>query len=80
MDEPEQDDQLAHEIKTAFGLRLRETRLAKGISQLDLGLDCGLSQTYLSEVESGKRNISLVNMSKLARSLGITLGELLRGM
>jgi transcriptional regulator with XRE-family HTH domain len=80
MDEPEQDDLLAEEIKAAFGTRLREARLEKGISQLDLGLDCGLSQTYLSEVESGKRNISLVNIAKLARSLGMTLGELMRDM
>lgn len=65
------------EVLRRFGLRLRQARQARGLSQEQLGLECGLSQTYLSEVESGKRNISLVNLDALAMALQITLSELM---
>lgn len=64
------------EVLEKFGRRLREARKARNISQLDLGLECGLSQTYLSEVESGKRNISLANIYKLAVALNVPVAEL----
>ena len=81
MDEFEdQKDTNAEEIKAQFGRRLRELRTAKGVSQLDLGVECGLSQTYLSEVEAGKRNISLVNMHKLAKALSVTLATIVEGV
>lgn len=63
-----------------FGERLRAARVLKGISQLELGLECDLSQTYLSQTEAGKRNISLVNMALLARTLGVPLTSLVEGI
>ena len=68
------------EVRKRFGERLKELRNARGISQMNLGLECDLSQTYLSEVEAGKRNISLANMARLARALQITLAHLLEGV
>ena len=60
-----------------FGARVRKARLALGISQEKLALECGLDRTYISSVERGKRNVSLVNIHKLAGSLGISPAELL---
>lgn len=60
-----------------FGDRVRTARLACGLSQEKLALDCGLDRTYISSVERGKRNISLINIHKLADALGISPKELL---
>jgi transcriptional regulator with XRE-family HTH domain len=59
-----------------FGGRVREARLALGLSQEKFAFDCGLDRTYISSVERGKRNVSLVNIYKIARALGISPAEL----
>lgn len=64
----------------AFGVRLREVRLEKGLSQMQLALAADMDPTYLSGVEQGRRNISLVNMHALAGSLGVEVSAFfLRG-
>lgn len=60
-----------------FGDRVRAARLALGLSQERLALDCGLDRTYISSLERGKRNVSLINIQKLADALGISPVELL---
>jgi transcriptional regulator with XRE-family HTH domain len=52
-----------------FGSRLKEIRLAKNISQEALSYRAELHRTYISSVELGKRNVSLVNIEKLAKAL-----------
>ena len=64
------------EIQTAFGVRLRELRKAKGFSQESLALICGLDRTYIGGVERGERNISLVNIHRIATALKIEVREL----
>lgn len=59
-----------------FGKAIRQIRLEKHISQEELADMCGLHRTYLSDVELGKRNISLENIEKLANSLGLSVAEL----
>ena len=68
------------EVLGKFGRRLRELRKSKGLSQEQLGLECDLSQTYLSEVELGKRNVSLLNIHALAKTLGVTLAQFMEGV
>jgi transcriptional regulator with XRE-family HTH domain len=65
-------------ILQKFGLRIKELRSAKGISQESLAELAGLSRQYVSDVERGTRNISLINIEKIATALKITLPELLR--
>lgn len=60
-----------------FGIRVRRSRLALGLSQEKLALECGLDRTYISSVERGKRNVSLINIHKLAGALGIPAPKLL---
>lgn len=60
-----------------FGLRLRELRKIKGISQERLALESGIGRSYLGEVERGKRNIALLNIYKLAKALNIEPSQLL---
>ena len=52
--------------------------MAQGISQEALADLAGLHRTYIGDVERGERNISLVNMAKIARALHIKLSELVR--
>ena len=64
------------DIKKSFGQRIQELRHKIGLSQEKFALLIGMDRTYLASVETGKRNISLVNIKKLADGLGISLGEL----
>jgi len=72
----EEDDR----VQTRFGRRMRAVRTAKKLSQEHVALECGLSQTYISEVESGKRNISLQNIYRIAHALEMTMAELMDGI
>lgn len=63
-------------VLTGFGKRLREVRLEKAISQERLGDLAGLDRTYVSGVERGKHNVSLINIAKLAKALGVPIGTL----
>jgi transcriptional regulator with XRE-family HTH domain len=65
------------DVTVRFGHKLREIRLQRGISQEELAERAGLHRTYVSSVERGERNISLVNIENLARALGVTLAELM---
>jgi len=65
-------------ILQKFGLRIKELRSTKGITQEDLAELSGLSRQYVGDVERGNRNISLVNIEKIATALEITLSELLK--
>ena len=64
------------EIQQRFGERVRELRKEKGLSQEALALACELDRTYIGGVERGERNISLVNIHKIAIALGINANEL----
>lgn len=63
-------------IKTAFGDKIRAIRLSKDLSQEKLAELADLDRTYISGVERGIRNISLVNICQLANALGVSLKDL----
>jgi transcriptional regulator with XRE-family HTH domain len=62
-------------IKSAFGQRVREVRTKKGLSQEALALACELDRSYIGGVERGERNISLLNIRKIADALGVSPRE-----
>ena len=64
------------EIKAAFGKRVRELRSARGLSQEALALACELDRTYIGGIERGERNVSLVNIEKIATALRVRVSEL----
>lgn len=64
------------DIQKAFGARVRALRLRKGLSQEQLAELASLHRTYVSSVELGERNISLKNIHRLARALGVSAQEL----
>lgn len=67
-------------IKDALGIRIRELRNKSGLSQEQFALMIDMDRTYLASVESGKRNISLENIKKIADGFGVSLSELFDGI
>jgi ribosome-binding protein aMBF1 (putative translation factor) len=65
------------DVQVRFGNRLREIRERVGVSQEKLAELAKLHRTYVSSVERGRRNISLVNIERLADALGVSLAELM---
>ena len=65
------------DVAMRFGGRLREVRRERGISQEKLVELAGLHRTYVSSVERGGRNISLLNIESFAHALGVKMAELM---
>jgi len=63
------------DIRKLYGERLKAFRKKKGLSQEDLGFKSSLHRTYISEVERGRRNISIVNIAKIAKALDLSIKE-----
>lgn len=59
-----------------FGARIREIRTEAGLTQEELAHRAGLHWTYIGQIERGERNLSLKNVLKLARGLGVPEAEL----
>lgn len=64
------------DIKHVFGDNLRKIRTEKKISQENLAFLSGIDRTYVSGIERGRRNVSLVNISKIAMALNVEIKEL----
>lgn len=67
---------MAKDVKKQFGARLKQLRHAKKLSQEELANKTSLHRTYISDIERGDRNVSLENIHKLAKGLGVHTNEL----
>lgn len=63
-----------------LGDRLREHRQARGLTQVQLGEQCGLHRTFIGSCERGERNLSILNLRLLAKVLRVSLADLLTGL
>lgn len=64
-------------IVDVLAAAVRRTRKALGLSQEDLALEAGLDRTYVSQVERGTRNCTIIVLARLARALKTTPDRLL---
>lgn len=64
------------QILIQFGKRVREERLSKGMSQERLGELAKVHRTYIGMIERAEKNITLTNMEKIARALGLKVNDL----
>lgn len=61
-----------------LGQRIRQLRRDAGYSQEKFALAIDMDRTYFASVESGRRNIFLVNIEKIADGLGVSMADLFR--
>jgi transcriptional regulator with XRE-family HTH domain len=66
-----------NKILIAFGDKVRELRKEKGLSQEELSFKADLHRTYIGMIERAEKNITLINIEKIANALGISLKDLL---
>jgi transcriptional regulator with XRE-family HTH domain len=62
-------------IQIRYGNAVRKLRTQKNISQEDFADICGLHRTYISDIELGKRNLSLDNIERIAIALNMSLSD-----
>ena len=67
---------MSEEILHRFGNAVRRIRQEQHISQEQLADICGLHRTYISDIELGKRNVSLENIERVALALNVSIAEL----
>ncbi|MBF4444113.1 helix-turn-helix domain-containing protein [Vibrio anguillarum] len=61
-----------------FGLAVRYQRNSKNLTQEELANLCEIDRTYIGSVERGERNVSLINIHKIASALNIDVKELFK--
>ena len=67
---------MAVDIRVRFGRAIRRIREEQEINQEEAADRCGLHRTYYSGIERGVRNISLVNIERVAKGLRVSLPEM----
>lgn len=72
--------EVANMITKRFGQRIKEIRNIQGISQEKFALLIDMDRTYYASVESGKRNVSINNIEKIAKGFNMSLEELFKGL
>ncbi|BEJ45044.1 helix-turn-helix transcriptional regulator [Staphylococcus epidermidis] len=73
----EKNSNLHNTVLLSFGNHLRAIRIEKGLTQEELAGRAGFTRSYYTEIETGKRNIALINLYKLADALEVSLSELM---
>ncbi len=74
---PSQDN-LTQALALRIGARVRELRLARGLSQTHLADFAVLHRTFIGRVERGETNVTVTTLEKICGALGVTLAEFFR--
>ena len=64
------------DIRERFGFAVKVRREELGLTQEDLAGKAGIHRTYLSDIERGSRNVSLINIERVAAALSMKISEL----
>ncbi|MDA2926544.1 helix-turn-helix transcriptional regulator [Acidobacteria bacterium AH-259-G07] len=64
------------DIRIRFGLAVKKRRLELGLSQEKLAEQSDLHRTYVADIERGTRNLSLINIEKIAKGLDLSIADL----
>jgi transcriptional regulator with XRE-family HTH domain len=70
---------MPHKILVQFGNKIREERHKQHLSQEQLAEKAGLHRTYIGMIERAEKNITLENIYRICKALGLNLSELFRG-
>ncbi len=63
------------DIRIKIGIRLKELRNEKGLSQEKFSYVCELDRTYIASIEQGKRNVSVANIEKISKAFDMSIYE-----
>ena len=66
------------DITKKFGKTVRALRLQKDMSQGDVAIKLSVHSTYISKIERGEQNMSIQGVEKLAKAIGVSVGELMK--
>ncbi len=69
---------MKHNILKRFSDKVRILRKSKGWTQEELAVRTGLHRTYIGSIERGERNVSLINVEKIADALGVPVETLVK--
>jgi transcriptional regulator with XRE-family HTH domain len=64
-------------ILEKFGQKVREERLKQNLSQEELAVKAGVHRTYIGMIERAEKNITLINIEKISKALGVNISKLL---
>lgn len=67
---------MKREVLVKFGKKVRERRFELGLSQEELAARAGVHRTYVGMIERAEKNITLTNIEKIAKALGLSLDEI----
>ena len=67
-------------VSSRFGVRLRELRRERNLTQLRMAVDFGIDRTFISDVERGRKSISLPTLEVIALGMKLSLSDLLKGL
>jgi transcriptional regulator with XRE-family HTH domain len=68
------------DIRVRFGKAIRQKRQKLRVSQEAFADMCGLDRTYIGGIERGERNVALVNIEKIAKTLRLSIAQLFKGV
>jgi transcriptional regulator with XRE-family HTH domain len=60
-----------------LGFRIREMRTSRGLTQAQLAESCGLHRTFIGSVERGERNVAILNLRLIAKTLRVSITDFL---
>ncbi len=63
------------DVKLKIGQRIKELRELTNMSQKDLAYAADLDRSYIASIENGQRNVSIINIEKIATALNVTIKE-----
>ena len=71
---------LPQDVGSRFGVRLREMRKERSMTQLRMAIDFGIDRSYISDVERGRKAISLPMLEVIALGMKLSLSDLFRDL
>ncbi len=69
---------LPKDVGSRFGVRLRELRRERNLTQLRMAVDFGIDRSFISDVERGRKSVSLPMLEVIALGFQLSLSDLLR--
>ena len=71
---------LPRDISARFGMRLRQLRKERSLTQLRMATDFGIDRSFISDVERGHKSISLPMLEIIAIGLNLSMSDLLKNL